>query len=342
METLTESFEDIATDTASLRHGFEAKGASQGIPRRSAIVGDSEPILRVIRQAERVASTDATVLILGETGTGKELLAHHLHRIGSRSTEPFIATNVAAIPATLLESELFGRERGAYTGAMNRQMGRFEVADGGTLFLDEIGEMPVELQVKLLRVLEYGQFERLGSSRTLRVNIRFIAATNRKLPELIRSGAFRQDLFYRLNVFPLTMPPLRERLDDLPALVWTFIMEFSYKMGKPIERVREEDLNALRRYHWPGNVRELRNVIERAMILATGTELRIELPEPDAIGEPGQKSRLLRDVEKVHVTQILILTRGRIRGKGGAAEILGLKPTTLYSLMQRLGIERQR
>jgi transcriptional regulator with GAF, ATPase, and Fis domain len=265
-----------------------------------------------------------------------------MHRVGTRSAEPFVATNIAAIPATLLESELFGRERGAYTGAMNRQVGRFEVADGGTLFLDEVGEMPLETQVKLLRVLECGQFERLGSSRTVHVNVRVIAATNRKFPELLRAGTFRQDLYYRLNVFPLTMPPLRERLADIPALVWAFIKEFAYKMGKPIERVRAEDLAALQRYHWPGNVRELRNVIERSMILTSGTELRIELPEPDATCELAQRSRLLRDVEHAHIQQVLKSTRGRIRGKEGAAEILGLKPTTLYSLMQRLGIDRAR
>jgi transcriptional regulator with GAF, ATPase, and Fis domain len=345
MTTLTESLEDIGADIALPGHGLAAAGKKHIMSRRdrSPIVGDSQALLSVIRQAERVAATDATVLILGETGTGKELLAHHMHRVGIRSTEPFITTNIAAIPATLLESELFGRERGAYTGAMSRQIGRFEVADGGTLFLDEIGETPVEIQVKLLRVLEYGQFERLGSSRTLRVNVRVIAATNRKLPELLRAGSFRQDLFYRLNVFPLTMPPLRERLDDIPALVWAFIKEFSYKMGKPIERVRAEDLNALQRYHWPGNVRELRNVIERSMILTLGSELRIEVPEPaDALVDVGQRSRLLRDVEQAHILQVLASTRGRIRGKGGAAEILGLKPTTLYSRMQRLGIERPR
>jgi len=339
MTTLAQSFDDVA-DAVVLAHDLESR--SKILPRRdrSSIVGDSEPLLAVLRQAEQVAGTDSTVLILGETGTGKELLAHHMHRIGNRSGESFVATNIAAIPATLLESELFGRERGAYTGAMNRQIGRFELAHNGTLFLDEIAEMPVETQVKLLRVLEDGKFERLGSSRTLCVNVRVIAATNRKFPELIRAGAFRQDLFYRLNVFPLTMPPLRERTDDIPALVWAFIEEFSYKMGKPIERVRAEELAALQRYPWPGNVRELRNVVERAMILASGSELRFEIPESDDSPDAPQGSRLLRDVEEAHIRQVLKSSRDRIRGKGGAAEILGLKPTTLYSLMQRLGIER--
>jgi formate hydrogenlyase transcriptional activator len=305
------------------------------------MVGKCDTLMSVLHDAEKVASTDATVLILGETGTGKELLARHIHRSSRRAAEPFITTNIAAIPATLLESELFGRERGAYTGSMSRQLGRFEVADGGTLFLDEIGELPLETQVKLLRVLEAGSFERLGSSKTLRVNVRVIAATNRKLPELLGAGVFRHDLFYRLNVFSLTMPPLRERVEDIPSLVWAFIREFSYKMGKPIERVRDADVLALQRHRWTGNVRELRNVVERGMILATGSELCLTVPSADTSGDSqGARSLLLRDVERTHVTKILKSTGGRIRGKGGAAEILGLKPTTLYSLMQRLGVER--
>jgi formate hydrogenlyase transcriptional activator len=307
---------------------------------RTHIVGHSSALLNVVHQAEQVAATKAIVLILGETGTGKELLAQHMYRRSERSTEPFITTNIAAIPGTLLESELFGRERGAYTGAMNRQIGRFEVADGGTLFLDEVGEMPLETQVKLLRVLENGEFERLGSSRTLRVDVRVIAATNRSFSELLRAGSFRRDLFYRLSVFPLTMPPLRDRVEDIPALVWAFIKEFSYKMGKPIERVREANLLALQRYHWPGNVRELRNVVERSMILATGAELRLVIPDLDVSGESVPASRRLRDVEKAHIVQVLKSSGGRIRGQCGAAEILGLKPTTLYSLMRRLGIRR--
>jgi formate hydrogenlyase transcriptional activator len=346
MTTLAEPCEYVGADDAASGQEVVTRREHSAAPWRrpkTPIVGNSEALQSVVRQAERVASTDAIVLILGETGTGKELLAQHMHRMSARSAEPFITTNIAAIPATLLESELFGRERGAYTGAMNRQMGRFEVADGATLFLDEIGEMPLETQVKLLRVLENGEFERLGSSRTLRVNVRVIAATNRRFPELLRAGSFRQDLFYRLSVFPLTMPPLRDRLEDIPALVWAFIKEFSYKMGKPIERVRDADLAALQRYHWPGNVRELRNVVERSMILTNGAELRLALPEPEAFGgEVGQASRRLRDVEEAHIVQVLKSTHGRIRGKGGAAEILGLKPTTLYSRMQRLGIERPR
>jgi formate hydrogenlyase transcriptional activator len=269
------------------------------------------------------------------------LLAAYLHRIGRRSTKPFITTNVAAIPSTLLESELFGREKGAYTGALTRQIGRFEMADGGTLFLDEIGEMPLETQVKLLRVLQNGQFERLGSGQTHRVNVQVIAATNRKLPELIREGRFRQDLFYRLDVFPITLPPLRDRPEDIPPLVWAFVQEFSERMGKPIERVRRKELDTLQSYSWPGNVRELRNVVERSMILTEGSELRLVLPDND--GRPSAaESRRLRDVERSHIEMVLKSAAGRIRGPHGAADILGVKPPTLYAMMNRLGIENRR
>ncbi|MEZ0263084.1 MAG: sigma-54 interaction domain-containing protein [Phycisphaerae bacterium] len=346
MTLLDESFEDVSSLDLPATTRTETRPPHRAVTPshvRSPIVGENESLVSVMRQADRVAVTDSTVLILGETGTGKELLAEHLHRASARAAGPFVAINVAAIPATLLESELFGRERGAYTGAMTRQIGRFEAADHGTLFLDEIGELPVETQVKLLRVLECGQIERLGSSRTFRVNVRVIAATNRRLPDLIRAGTFRQDLFYRLNVFPLTMPPLRDRPTDIPALVWAFINEFSFKMGKPVERVREGDIESLRTYRWPGNIRELRNAVERAMILGTGPELRIDVPESDSGDDPAcitAASRRLRDVENAHIRSVLRSTHDRIRGKGGAAEILGLKPTTLYSCMRRLGIER--
>jgi formate hydrogenlyase transcriptional activator len=306
---------------------------------KTPIVGNSDRLLKVIRQAERVATTDSTVLILGETGTGKELLAQYIHRISGRSGKAFIALNIAAIPATLLESELFGREKGAYTGALTREMGRFQMADGGTLLLDEIGEMPLETQTKLLRVLQTGEFERLGSGQTLHVDVRVIAATNRDLSQLLVAGSFRQDLLYRLNVFPIILPPLRDRLDDIPLLVWTFVRELSQKMGRAFERIRKKDLDALQSYGWPGNVRELRNVVERSMILSEGPELRLVLPDgrPDA---QHTASRLLVDVEAQHILKVLEAAQGRIRGPGGAAEILGIKPTTLYSLMGRLGIER--
>ena len=328
----------VADDSVAGPNGRPA----QHRPGRSSIVGESGALAEVLRRADAVAATDSVVLILGETGTGKELLARHVHRVGRRSTRPFVATNVAAIPPALLESELFGRERGAYTGATSRQPGRFEAADGGTLFLDEVGEMPLETQVKLLRVLEGGEFERLGSSRTLRVDVRVIAATHRRLPELVAAGAFRRDLFYRLNVFQLILPPLRDRSEDIPALVWAFVREFSFKMGKPIDGIRPGGLEVLARRSWPGNVRELRNVVERAMVLASGAQLHIAPPEPEADLPGGCRpgSRRMRDVQAAHIRQVLESTRGRIRGRLGAAEILDIKPTTLYSLMRRLGIER--
>jgi transcriptional regulator with GAF, ATPase, and Fis domain len=310
----------------------------QTVHGQMPIVGNSEALRKVLAQAQQVAATGSTVLILGETGTGKELLASYLHRIGRRCSKPFVTTSVAAIPGTLLESEMFGREKGAFTGALSKQLGRFELADGGTLFLDEIGEMPMETQAKLLRVLQSGEFERLGSSRTLRVDVQLIAATNRRLPDLIQTGAFRQDLFYRLNIFPITLPPLRERLEDIPMLVWAFVKELSAKMGKPIDRIPQRELDGLREHSWPGNVRELRNVIERSMIMTVGSELSIVMPESPQAEKPDQNT--LRDVERAHVLRVLRSTGGRIRGSAGAAEILGMKPTTLYSLMERMGIDR--
>jgi formate hydrogenlyase transcriptional activator len=303
------------------------------------IVGSSKVLRRVIAQAQQVATTDSTVLVLGETGTGKELFAAYLHRISRRSGKPFVTTNIAAIPSTLLESELFGREKGAYTSAMTRQIGRFEMADGGTLLLDEIGEMPLEMQAKLLRILQTGEFERLGSSRTMKVDVRVIAATNRKLPSLIRAGTFREDLYYRLNVFPIELPPLRDRPDDIPLLVWSFVQEFSKRMDKSIERLRKKDLDALQNYNWPGNIRELRNVVERSMILTQGPELRLIIPASDG-AEVFKGPRLLRELEKKHVLEVLQSTSGKVYGPRGAAQALGLKPSTLYSLMERLGIQR--
>ena len=244
-----------------------------------AIVAQSAAMKTVLREVRRVAATDSTVLLTGETGTGKELLAEAVHRGSKRRDRLLVRVNCAALPGPLIESELFGREKGAYTGALSREIGRFELADGGTLFLDEVGELPLELQAKLLRVLENGTFERLGSSRTIKVNVRLIAASNRDLAEAVRENRFRQDLFYRLQVFPIQIPPLRDRREDIPPLVWAFIKEFGRQLGKVIENVPRHSMEALRGYSWPGNVRELRNVIERSMILTGGPTLRVVLPD---------------------------------------------------------------
>jgi len=241
------------------------------------IVGETTAIKSVLRQVEQVAETDTSVLILGETGTGKELVARAIHRASSRRDRPLVAVNCAALSPTLIESELFGREKGAYTGAVGKQIGRFEIADGSTLFLDEIGELPLEVQAKLLRVLQSGEIERLGSPRTIRVDVRVVAATNRDLERAIRDGAFRSDLFYRLNVFPIPLPPLRDRSDDIPLLVWAFVRELERTMGRHIERISPQSMRALANYPWPGNVRELRNLVERAMILCRGSKLTLDV-----------------------------------------------------------------
>jgi len=304
------------------------------------IIGQSAGMKRVLALAEQVAPSESTVLVLGETGTGKELLARAIHAMSGRRERPLVVVNCSALPSTLVESELFGREKGAYTGALTRQSGRFEVADRSTVFLDEIGELPLETQAKLLRVLQEGQFERLGSTKTIKVDIRVIAATNRDLDKEVKEGRFREDLFYRLNVFPVRIPPLRERREDIPDLVWAFVGEFSEKMGKRIESIPRPDMEALQGHLWPGNVRELRNVIERAMISARGKVLRIPLPAEGAA--PGKKALNLQDLERLHVMEVLKSVGWRIRGEGGAAKILGLKPTTLESRMRKLGIRRDR
>ena len=302
-----------------------------------SIVGESHAIKQTLALAEQVASTDSTVLIYGETGTGKELLARSIHNLSPRKDRPLVTVNCAAMPSALIEAELFGREKGAYTGAVTRQAGRFEVADQGTLFLDEVGELSPEAQAKLLRVLQEGKFERLGSSNTTTVDVRVIAATNRDLEQAVRDRRFREDLFYRLNIFPITIPPLRERREDIPVLVWTFVHEFSEKMGKRIESIPKKTLEALSGHSWPGNVRALRNTIERAMILSTGTTLQVELTG----AVPGGEELTADDeAERTRITHALEATGWRIRGIGGAAEQVGLKPTTLEYRMKRLGIRR--
>jgi transcriptional regulator with GAF, ATPase, and Fis domain len=307
------------------------------------IIGRSKALRRVLDQIQQVAVTDSTVLLLGETGVGKEVLATHLHEQSARRGRAMVRVNCAAIPSTLIESELFGREKGAFTGSLSRQIGRFELADHSTIFLDEIGDLPAEVQVKLLRVLEERQIERLGSPQSIRVDVRIVAATHRKLEERIAEGTFREDLFYRLNVFPIQVPPLRERAEDIPSLVWLFVDEFCRSFGKRIDAIPQRDMDALQRYGWPGNIRELRNVIERAMIVATGIRLTIALPtRSDVIGSTARRSLKLVDVEKDHVRTVLEGTGWRIRGAGGAAEVLGLQPTTLETRMLKLGLHRPR
>jgi PAS domain S-box-containing protein len=302
------------------------------------IIGRSDAIVRVLSDAERVAATDTPVLLLGETGTGKELLSQTIHELSDRRAKPMVVVNCASLPATLIESELFGREAGAYTGAASAQVGRFFVADGSTLFLDEIGEFPVELQAKLLRVLQDGRFERLGSPKTIMVNVRIIAATNRDLDRAVREGSFRADLYHRLNVFPIRVPPLRERREDIPPLVWAFVESLGRRMGKAIKSIPHKTMQQLQSYSWPGNVRELSNVIERAMILATSDVLDVELP---AVASSTLSARMtLKEVERTHILRVLDETGWRIRGANGAAEILAIKPTTLETRMAKLGIKR--
>jgi formate hydrogenlyase transcriptional activator len=310
------------------------------------IIGDSPPLKEVLNQATTVAPSEATVLILGETGTGKELIARAIHPLSSRKSAPFIKLNCAAIPTGLLESELFGHERGAFTGAISQKIGRMELAHGGTLFLDEVGEIPHELQPKLLRVLQDHEFERLGSNRTIKVDLRLIAATNRDLAKSIAEHEFRSDLFYRLSVFPIRVPPLRERRDDIPLLVRYFVRKFAARMGRQIETIPKETMKALAAWHWPGNIRELENLMERSVILSDGNALRVplsEMPPENLLGSPtfSSANQSLDNAEREHILRVLRETRGMLSGPDGAARRLGLKRTTLQSKMQRLKIKRE-
>lgn len=302
------------------------------------LIGESTVLRNLLEQIEQVAGTTATVLLSGETGTGKELAASAIHDSSPRASRSMIRVNCAAIPETLIESELFGREKGAYTGALSRQVGRFEVAHGSTLFLDEVGELPHAAQVKLLRVLQERQIERLGSSKSIPVDVRIIAATNRDLEIAVREGKFRDDLYYRLNVFPIKIPPLRERPDDIPVLIESFVNEFAKAFGKNIESIDKSSIDALRFYEWPGNIRELRNAVERAVILANGPRLRISLPKSSGNGTKPILS--MEDNEREHLRKVLEMTSWRIRGKDGAAEILNVKPTTLESRITKLNLRK--
>jgi transcriptional regulator with GAF, ATPase, and Fis domain len=299
----------------------------------------SPRFLSVVEEIKQVALTSSTVLLLGETGSGKEVLAQAIHDSSAQKDRAMIKVNCAALPASLIESELFGREKGAFTGALARQPGRFEIADGSTIFLDEVGELPLELQPKLLRVLQEGEFERLGGSKTIKVDARVIAATNRPLEQAVREGRFRQDLFYRLDVFPIEVPPLRERREDIPLLSWTFVREFGNSMGKRIEEIAEDSMSALQDYHWPGNIRELRNVIERAMILSQGPKLYIKLGRtalrPVAVNAMAGS---LDEAEVTIIRQAVEQCNWRIRGTNGAAALLNMKPTTLESRIKKLGL----
>jgi PAS domain S-box-containing protein len=305
-------------------------------------MGKSPALRRVLRSVEQVAPTDSTVLVTGETGTGKEMIARAIHMGSKRKDAMLVKVNCAAIPAPLIESDLFGHERGAFTGAVGRKIGRFELASGGTIFLDEIGELPLELQPKLLRALQEGEIERVGSARTIKVDVRVIAATNRDLGAASREGRFRPDLFYRLNVFPIALPPLRERKEDIPMLVAHFVRKHAAKLGRRVERVPERLMAAFVAYAWPGNVRELEHVVERAVIVSEGPELAaVEwLREPEA--PPAARLATLEEVERSHVRTVLEATGWRVSGAKGAAELLGMRPTTLEYRMKKLGIERPR
>lgn len=322
----------LIQENVYLQHEVKARQGS------AEIMGQSAAIRSVLDEVDQVARTGATVLLSGETGTGKELVATAIHERSSRGARAMVSVNCAAIPTTLIESELFGREKGAYTGALTRQSGLFELADGSTIFLDEIGELSGEVQVKLLRVLQEREIVRLGGSRPIRVDVRIVAATNRELEQMVADGAFREDLYYRLNVFPIRVPPLRERPEDIPTLTWAFVDEFAKAFGKRFESISKEHMLALQRYPWPGNVRELRNAVERAAIVSKGPRLVIEPPRAKATAH--RRHLRLQDVERDHIRMVLERTGWRVRGHGGAAEILGLKPSTLEDRMSKLGLRR--
>jgi transcriptional regulator with GAF, ATPase, and Fis domain len=340
-EALTKSFAEIKqlkdrlqTESEFLKSEYKL---SQG---HGQIVGHSKGIKRALHLVEQVAPTNSAVLVTGETGTGKELIAQEIHRLSGRKDRVMVLVNCAALPSALVESELFGRERGAYTGALTTQVGRFEVANGSTIFLDEVGELSPEVQAKLLRVLQQGEFQRLGSPKTHKVDVRVIAATNRDLAEDVRKGRFREDLYYRLRVFPIQIPPLRERVEDIPLLAFAFMEEFSTKMGKKITKIPRKAMEALQAHAWQGNIRELRNVIEHSVIVTSGDSLKLTVLNESPTR--GIQPVTLADAEREHILKTLQSTAWRIKGPHGAAARLALQPSTLYSRMQKLGIPHRR
>ena len=324
--------EKLERENFALRETIKKEQAFPGI------VGNSEAINSVLLKVGQVGPTDAPVLILGETGTGKGIIAKAIHESSRRKDRPFIQVNCAALPAQLIESELFGHEKGAYTTAYKKRVGRFELAEGSSLFLDEIGDLPLELQAKLLRVVQDREFERIGSSSTIKVDVRIIAATNRNLAKSIEDGGFREDLWYRLSVFPITVPPLRDRKEDIPALVSHFVSVYDRRLGKQIETIPQRTLDALLDYDWPGNIRELENIIHRAVIVSQGNELLLDVPE--RVSGRLTDSRTLEDVERRHIVDILELCHWKIEGKEGTAARLGIHPSTLRSRMKKLGIQK--
>ena len=348
METLQKTLKELETLKSRLeRENVYLRQEMQALHSFPKIVYRSRAMAEVLAKVEQVADTNSSVLLIGETGTGKEMIASAIHDLSLRSRRTMIRVNCGAIPAALVESEMFGREKGAYTGALSRQIGRFELAHQSTIFLDEITDLPLEVQVKLLRVLQEREIERLGNPKPIHIDVRVIAATNQSLDQAVQQGKFREDLYYRLNVFPIQIPPLRERREDIPMLVWSFIDIFSAEFGKKVESVEQSTMDALQEYSWPGNVRELRNTIERAMIVLTSTTLQIDLSKI-AVRAPrsttsvrSTENMTMREIETRHILDVLNQVTWRIRGKKGAAEILGMKPTTLETRMAKLGITRR-
>jgi transcriptional regulator with GAF, ATPase, and Fis domain len=338
-QKLHKTLQELEQTKASLHQEKNFNSEKRRISFLAKGIKQSKAMSDILLKAEQVAGTNATVLLSGETGTGKEVIALAIHEMSSRSNKMMVRVNCGAIPSALVESEMFGREKGAYTGALSKQIGRFELADQSTIFLDEVTELPMEVQVKLLRVLQEKEIERLGNPKPIHVDVRIIAASNQNIEKAVGDGKFRQDLYYRLNVFPIKIPPLRERREDIPMLLWSIVDELSQELGKKVETISTKSLEALMEYAWPGNVRELRNVVERAMIVSNSPELNVEIPKTNSANTI-TSTLTLREMEIEHIRKVLENAGWKIRGKQGAAELLGMKPTTLETRMTKLGIIR--